>query len=439
MATNNIPSLNSIFERNADLMLPEILKRSEGKNMFIDIFDKGVWPTGMGDKLDILTVERSFVDGSSEAGDDWTAVVTNQSTNDGATAPAAANSLPPTQYLLQGQTRKETSLFWKAIETEPFNIELIRGAHELERQLSLTERAYTQGLIRELEKRFIYAYLQTSGNLINCSKSDNFSTINAGIVGFPHSDLPDSQLEQGFLDTIWDMMENETQGEGSIGSSEDGTHVYMLMCEPLTSRGLKENNASIRQDINYAHMGTKMESPLLQPYGMGGRCYGNFVHKTYKQMPRYDYVPGSGLVRRAYWIKKAVALDAGRGITGGRGYEWVVNPQWVSAQFTTSFVINTKVFKWLVPGMLDSPGGNVAVQTPNYFPKGIQWVNERNLDKSSTAYNPDKTIGFYRAVMAAAIEPDFPTYGWCILHKKFAPTAFGTYSGGQGGYGPHGT
>lgn len=436
---NNAPALNSIFERNADLMLPEILERSVGKNIFIDLFDKGTWPTGMGDVLDILTVERSFVDGSAEEGNDWTAVVTNQSTNDGSTAPAAANSLPPTQYLLQGQTRKQTRLFWKAVETEPFNIELIRGAHELERQLSMTERAYVQGLEREMEKRFIYAYLQTSGNLINCSKADNFSTINAGIVGFPHYNLPDSQLEQGFLDTIWDLMENETHGEGSIGNNEDGTNTYLLLCEPLTSRGLKENNASIRQDINYAWQGEKTNSPLLQPYGMGGRSYGNFVHKTYKKMPRFDYVPGSGLVRRPYWIKRLVALDAGRGITGGRGYEWVCNPAWISAQFTTSFVINTKVFKWLVPGMLDSPGGNTSFRTPNYFPKGIQWINERNVDKSSAAYNPDGTIGFYRAVMAAAIEPDFPTYGWAILHKKFAPTSFGTYTNGQIGYGTPGT
>lgn len=431
---NVAPSLNSIFERNQDLMLPEILNRVSGRNVVIDIFDKGTWPAGIGDVLDTLTVERSFADGAAEDGSDWSAVVTNTGTNDGSTAPAAANSLPPTQQLTTGQTRKKMQVFWKALESEFINLELIRGAHELDTQLDITNQQFVQGVEWELEKRFIYAYLTTAGNLVNASYENGLSTVNTGSQGFPLGYLPDMQLEQGFLDQILDEMESETHGDGAVGKTTDGLNVYMLLCEPLTSRGLIANTADIRQDIRYAYMGDKMTSPLLEPYGMGGRCYGNFVHKTYKKMPRFDYVPGTGLVRRPYWLKVAVSSQIGSGgITGGRGYAWVPNPAYQSARFTTSFIVNPKVFKWLVPGMLDNPGGDSHFETPNYFPKGIQWLNERNLDSSSSAYNPDKTIGKYRGVMAAAIQPLFPTYGWCILHNRYTPPVGSTYTSGYYG------
>ncbi len=432
---NIAPSLNSLFERNQDIMLPEVLQRVSGRNVVTGLFETGTWPGSIGDQIDTLTVERSFADGSSEDGSDWSAVVTNIGTNDGSVAPAAANSLPPEQTLTTGQTRRQMKLFWKALESENINLELIRGSHELNTQFDITTQQFTQGVEWELEKRFVYAVMNTAGNLVNTSKVDNFATINRGSQGFPTANLPDSQLEQGFLDDVYDLMENETHGEGAIGNTDDGANVYWLLTEPLTSRGLKENNASVRQDINYAHMGDKMNSPLLQPYGMAGRSYGNFWHKIYKKMPRFDYISGTGLVRRPYWVKTAVSaqIAAATGITGGRGYSWAVNPLWLSAQYTTSFVINLKLFKWLVPGMIGTAGGGSSFETPNYFPKGIQWLNERNLDKNSTAYNPDKTIGHYRAVMAAAIQPLFPTYGWLILSKKFVPSAFTTYTGANPG------
>jgi hypothetical protein len=433
MATNIAPAANSLFERNADLMLPEILSRVSGRNVMIDIFDKGTWPAAFGDKIDTLTVERSFADSASEDGSDWAQVIVNQSTNDGSVAPAAGNSLPPEQTLTTGQTRRQMALFWKALQTENINLELIRNGHEINTQLDITNMQLVQGVEWELEKRFIYAYLNTSGNLLNATKvgmnaNGGFPVTQNGALGFPLGNLPDMELEQGLLDDVWDHLENETHGDGAVGKSEENASVYMLLTDPMTSRGVKANNAAIRDDSRYAFEGSKMESPLLRPYGMGGRCYGNFVHKTYRKMPRYDYVAGQGLVRRPYWLKVAVSSQIGNnGITGGRGYAWVPNPAWASAQFTTSFIINTKVFKWLVPGMLDNPGGDTHFETPNYFPRGIQWLNERNLDPNSVAYNPDKTQGKYRAVMAAAIQPLFPTYGYCILHLKHVPQVGTTY------------
>jgi hypothetical protein len=248
------------------------------------------------------------------------------------------------------------------------------------------------------------------------------------------------ELEEGFLDNIWDEMENLTQGDGAIGNSKQtNASVYLLLTEPLSARGLITNSAAIRQDVQYATMGSgSLNAPLLAPYGMdGARIYGNFVFKTFKEMPRYNYVPGAGsaagsFVRVPFWIK-VLASSLPLASSRSQGYAWITNPAYNSAEYTTSYIINTKVFKWLVPQMLDSPGGETAFETPNYFPNGIKWLNERNLDKASTAYNPDKTIGIYRAVMAAAIQPMFPAYGWCILHKKHIPPFGSTYTTGSYG------
>ena len=429
--------LNNIFERNQHQMMPDILQRLVGRNVVIDIFEKGTWPGSMGDIIDTLTVERSFALSAAEDGSDWQAVNTNGSTvlaNGQQTTAGAV--LPPEQILTTGQTRKSMQLFTKALESDNINLDLIRGGFELANQLSITELQFTQGVEWELEKRFLYAYRTTSSNLVCATMEDaqnGIQVINNGTQGFPTSIYPDIQLEQGYLDMVWDIMENETHGDGAVGHSEDGANVYMLLCEPMTSRGLKVNNADIRQDLRYAHEGTRMESPLLQPYGMGGRCYGNFVHKTYKMMPRYDYDIVSGKWKQQpYWLYVANPLVTNPSLAipdTGTGYSWVPNPAYKSAEFSSSYVINTKVFKWLTPGMLNSPGGGATFDAPNYFPKGMQWLNERNLDKNSNYYNPDKTIGHYRAVMAAAIQPQFPTYGWCILHKRYIPVVGTTYTG----------
>jgi hypothetical protein len=421
-------SIDSVFEKNANLMLPEILDKVTKRDVVIDIFDKGVWPAGMGDSLDTLTIERSLADGATEAGDDWVAVCPPAG---GLPQNTPLNTTPPVNTLTTGQTRRPMSLYWKALESQLIQLDLIRGTFELNQQLDLTERQFVTGLRRELWKRFLYAYYTSSGNCINASLANSSDLTSAQPGAFPLGYLPDIQLEQGFLDAIWDEMENSTQGDGSIGVSKStNASVYMLLTEPLTSRGLITNTANIRQDVQYATMGDGVVSaPLLAPLGVDGqRIYGNFIHKTFKEMPRYNYVPGSGYVRVPFWVKQLSTANSGASARS-QGYSWVPNPAYYAASYTTSYIINTKVFKWLVPGMLNSPGGDASFETPDYFPNGIKWLNVQNVDKNSTAYNPDKTIGFYRAVIAAAIQPEFPEYGWCILHKKYVPPYGSTYTG----------
>ncbi len=111
-------------------------------------------------------------------------------------------------------------------------------------------------------------------------------------------------------------------------------------------------------------------------------------------------------MRKNYWHKTGTT----------NGFKWTLNPGYISAQYTVSIIFNPKVYKWLVPGALNSPGGMARFSTPNYFPATVEWKNIPNRD-----CNPDGTIGFYRAVLAMAAQPLHPNYGYVILHKVCSP------------------
>jgi hypothetical protein len=123
-------------------------------------------------------------------------------------------------------------------------------------------------------------------------------------------------------------------------------------------------------------------------------------------MPRYDFVNGQ-YVRRSYW-------DLTQQTT--KGVKPMVSWLYLNAEYTTTYLFNPKVYKWLTPGALNAPGGSTGFQTPNYFPAQFEWMNIRDRK-----CNPDGTIGFFRGVLSMAPMPLFPDYGWVFLHQRAVP------------------
>lgn len=397
----NCEALDSLFTSEQGRIAPEIQRRLTGKNIMIDQVEKGPWEDGMGDIVNVLTVERSIVQGVT---DDlpWAPVAPQQVNDNGP-------CLPQVYQISFGQTQRQMQLYQRAIESPDICLELLRPGFSLTNQLDATFQSLTQGLQWELEKQAMNQYLLQSGNLVCVNSINQGATVNPGSVGFDLAYPPNSTLDQGFLDNIYYQMDREVCGDGAMGMAE-GQSIYALVTDAETSRNLKTQNASIREDLRYAYEGTKMMSPLLEPYGVGGRCYGNFAHVINQKMPRFDLINGQ-YVRQSYWLVSPAAT---------KGNAPVVNPSYLNAEFSSTFIFNPKVYKWLIPGMLNSPGGQMGFETPNYFPAQFKWLNiqERNC-------NPDKTIGFYRGRMAMAPMPLHPSYGWCLLHQRsIAPVVY---------------
>ena len=398
--TPSCETLNSLFTNESGRIAPEIQRRLDGKNVFIDQIEKGPWDDGMGDIVNVLTVERSFASGVTDDAP-WSPIAP-------ATPGDNGSCLPQTYQMTFGQTQRQMQLYQRSLESPDICLELLRPGFSLTQQLDLTFQSLTGGLAWELEKQAVNQYIANSNQLICVNSITGVSNaiINTGSQGFDLAYPPNATLDQGWLDYWYYEMDREVCGDGAIGMA-DGQNIYALVTDAETSRNLKTQNPDIRQDLRYAWDSRgRDESPLTMPYGISGRAYGNFSHLISQKMPRYDIINGQ-YVRQSYWLVSPGAT---------KGNAPVVNPSYLNAEFSTTFIFNPKVYKWLIPGMLNSPGGDMGYTTPNYFPAQFQWKNI--LDRTC---NPDGTIGFYRGRMAMAPMPLHPSYGWVFLHQRSIP------------------
>jgi len=393
LTTADCNVLNDLFTRESGRISPEIQKRMSGRSLVLDRIQRGPFPDGMGTTISVLTMERSFANDADDSA--WTAVTPS-------TGSGNAACLPAVSQLSQGQTTATFALFRKALESEDICLEDLRTDFMIEQQLGAALDSMTGGVQWELEKHAINEYIAAMppGCILNVNSAmtPNVST-GVFVVGPP----PTSSLTQGVLDTAYNAIMRDSFGDGAAGRS-GAAYVFTLMCSPETSKNLITQNAEIRQDWRYAFMGDKLESPTLQGYGVD-RSYGNYAHYIVPHMPRYDIV-ANVLTRRNYWVRSGTT----------KGYKWEVNPLYLAAAYEVSIIFNEKVFKWLVPDAINSPGGTTRFTTPDYFPASVTWKNIPDR-----VCNPDGTIGFFRAVLASASMPMHPNYGRVFLHLRCSP------------------
>lgn len=393
-------ALSDEFTRESGRISPEIQKQIVGKNMVLDLIERGPFPDGMGYIINVMTVERSFANQTDDTA--WTPVSPSTGTGNAA-------CLPNVAQMTFGQTLRQFQLARQAVETLDICLEDLRTDFMIDQQLGTSFDMLSKGVQWLLELQAMNQYMAQSGYHI--SANSLFPTyVATPSTTFDLNNMPTSGLTQGMLDYIYTVMSRITNGDGSLGrTGKNGAFIQALICSPETDRALIMENADIRQDVRYAYEGDKLDSPLLAPYGID-RSYGNYAHYVYQMMPRYDLV-NNVLTRRSYWVSSNTT----------KGIQWQVNPLYLAAAYEVSFIFNPMVYKWLVPGSINSPGGTTRFTTPDYFPVSVSWKNILSRE-----CNPDGTIGFFRAVMAMAPMPRHPEYGWVVLHRVCPPQTFQT-------------
>jgi hypothetical protein len=394
LTTADCNALSDLFTRESGRIAPTLQKRMTGKSLFLDRIKRGPFPDGMGTTISVLTVERSFTTDADDAA--WTAVTASTGTGNG-------TCLPTSSALTFGQTPRTFALYRKALESPDICLEDLRTDFQINQQLGASIDSLTGAVQWELEKHAINQYiaLMPPGNILNVNSA---MTPNVTTGVFVSGPPPTSPLTQGVLDAEYVKIMRDSFGDGAAGRA-GAAYVFTLVCSPETSRNLIKQNADIRQDWRYAFMGDKMESPLLQGYGVD-RSYGNYAHYIVPHMPRYDLV-ANVMTRRNYWTQSSTT----------KGYKYEVSSTYLAAAYEVSIIFNEKVYEWLVPGSINAPGGTTRFNTPDYFPASVTWKNIPDR-----VCNPDGTIGFFRAVLASASMPVHPEYGRVFLHLRCGPS-----------------
>lgn len=186
----------------------------------------------------------------------------------------------------------------------------------------------------------------------------------------------------------YELLSLDAQG-AELGYSDD-MPVFPFMMHPLDFNDMLDNDSVLREDFRYANPGA-----LIEQYGRikNWRGIGFMNHKTIPRF-RLKEISGGNLVleRVLPYVQEDAALQ---------GSKWVVNPEYVRAEYALGLFFMKDVFQQLVPeaGPASPGGGTQFGSQPNW---GGMW---KWLNFPDRCENPLGEKGRYFARFQNAAKP----------------------------------
>lgn len=372
-----MPDIDDILIRQANLLGPDIYRRTFETSPWLKLVKKEPWPDGVSDTIRVLTFERSLASNVTT----WTDV----SVNDG-----DGNSCVPTASIIEpAQSVRSYNLQQKALESTPICVNDIRNAFKFTEQLRIMRDQLTENVSYVWKERFRNEYVRLAEHKVvaNASLAENSAS-------FPLTPAT-SKLTNGILRRIYGNLISDGAGrDGSVGMV-GGAPQFVLITSPETSDDLIREE-EVRMDFRYAQ-----PNELLKPFGVD-RSYRNFYHIIDFFPPRWNYVGGA-------WVSVPAYTTAAANLKGTKS---ILNPAYLTAQYEDSIIFVRDVFSAMVPGNLTAPGGDVKFDPQAYMGE-FKWKNIPDRIE-----NPDGNWGYFRAVMQTGSKPIRPEFGYVIRHLR---------------------
>lgn len=372
----------------------DIYRREQYSSPFISLPRKVKWMGEMGEAIDNIMWERPQIDGAEN---DWGAMSLN-----GLVSDALESCIPPADRIKFRQTLRRTSLFHKAVHSPRFCVNDLLYTGKAEKQMQNVEWGLSDMVRLYWIKWNRQGYTKLARKYVLDGTTTTAHDETHGLI-FPPVQ-PTTQLTNGYLDFFYNLLELE-QGRRHALSIQNGRPVYGLITDMVTSRNLIRSNTAIREDFRYGRA-----DALLQPMGFS-HTYNGFVHMIDEAPPRYNFNPA--------------ALDTKSDpFSDGYTDPWVevphylngeVNPAYLAAGAQDSYIYVRDAYQLRVPGSITSVSR--AKFNPQTYMGDFTWQNVINIDESSDAYNPDGTIGRFRGVLRAGVEPINPHVMFVLRHK----------------------
>jgi hypothetical protein len=387
----------------------DIYRREQHSSPWISQPAKVAWPEAMGDTIDNIMWERPYIDGTEKP---WGPINISE---DG----TAGGCIPPVDDIAFAQTLRRTSLYHKAVHSPKFCVTdlLYTGKREAQMRnvewgLSDMVRLYWVNWNRDGFTRWARKYV-IEGSLLNYTDESDLEKF----LPTPST----SRLTNGVLDHFYNMLTLE-QGQRHAVSTQNGKPIYGLVTDQLTSRFLIRGDANIREDFRYGAV-----DELLKPLGVT-HTYNGFIHMIDDMPPRYNFNQAAAsdsesvLSSSTYtdpWekVEPYELVDIGDG-----KYRKEVNPLWLAASYQDSYIYVREAYQLRVPSSITSV--SKAKFDPQHYMGDFKWQNVINVNETDKDYNPDGTIGRFRGVMRAGVEPINPHVMFVMRHLV-CPIDFG--------------
>lgn len=377
-------SLNQYFASDASRIEDQIYRIRRAKGRMSALIQKGQIPEMAGYNYVQVVYKRSVGTG----GTGWRTMSQEDGTNNNCINTPGTVSPAYTQLTWTAEERFEQS--------QTICFEDLRRAYDPRAQLSAQQDNFAEYIMDLWEERDNLAFFTNAGHKIiaNSSLTENVNSTQMPL--FP----PSTRGIQGILDCLWERVCVDAGYEEDYPRANGGPLITAIMSQQQNRNIIKED-ASVRQDFQYAQMGEDSAAWLLQNWGVD-RAYGGYMHVTNLKQPRYDWI-GGAWVQRDYYTSVATT----------NGNEAVVNPAYTNAAYEDIYLWHPKVVKRNMPKPASSYGAKSSFN-PVRWNGEVVWLNILNNDSASSAYNPIGNQGNYFSAMQAAYQPAEVQYGYVL-------------------------
>lgn len=458
-----LSTFNAILVEEANRLDQDLYERSIHMNPWVDLVDTGSWPDGIGDAVSTMIWERTFPTGTIAWKD-----LSSQTTGN-------ASILPPTLTIATAKTLREYRLQHTALESESFNINDLRSAVIRDEQLGAIRDNLSMNTNYLWQTRNRQEYDRLVGNQIALVAAGNVEGATAATTA------TDTVLSNAQLTKYRQRSIRAGAGRRPLDRI-NGAPILGLICDSEVSDALKAETAitdalkfagranelltplgvegayknffhiiddlaprftfastQAVQSVTITTAGTGYtDAPTVGFSGGAGTGAAGYAiinngvvssvvmtsaGSGYTSAPTVAFTGGGGasaagtaVVGGAYTEVLPYTTQSADAANGRFGTRLIENTSYETASYTKSYIFHQDVMKVLYPSSALS-GSGVKFDPVNYRGEW-NWLNERNLDSSSSAYNPDGTIGKFRGVFAAASKPMVIELGYGIMHKR---------------------
>ena len=388
--------ITDIVTRETGRYMPgEIFRRNFGTSPWTSggLLERGVYPAGLSEVISNLVYGRSAPTDTNASG--WA----NISVVDGQEGGAC---LPPVQKINIGSTPRTFRLQRKALEGPDFCAEEFRSVFDLRKQLDQITAILADRIRIEWEEYNRYQYFLNCQTKVIVDSATSPTTDATLSTDYPVG-CPTQTVGVGFLDKF----RNKAIRAGAAASSilQNGTPTLAIIASPEWIENFIIANAETRQDIRWADNGKGDKSRLLQALG---------VNTTYR-----GYMLIADMFARRFTCNGGsapVMVSPFSDVSLTKGTSNDVSSTWESAPFDELFIFDPMVMKQLVPAPITNPAPNFRFDPISYVGDiKVQNIQERRC-------NPDSTILYHRAILAASSEPMLTWKGYAFCQLRCDPT-----------------
>ena len=447
---NGTTNIDTVLAEEANRIGSDIHRNTVHTSPWIDLVKKSTFPDVMGYQLTTLVYSSALPTttdcGGTLAGNTlWTemgaingdANVFGTAATDQPLKDAAESTIGPADglgYIQFGKEVKNYRLKRAVIESPRVNVEDLRFAAHRNDQLRAIMDVMTEATRYTWEERYRDEFDSLADNHVACRSTSSVSKVTTGKenassattlasagdadTGTHTSDtedniydnvqgasvlLPEANISNALLDDLYFRLIRAGAGNNAYGR-ENGRPVFGLVCSSEVSRQL-QIEAEFRDDVRY---NKARVSELIAPLGVE-KSFRGFYHLIDDLAPRFELhnVATSGGTSDV--LERVLPYSVSSGVISP-------NDKYEAAPVEMAYIIHPEVFEAQIPNPLSGAGG--LSFDPVTYKGDFKWTNIPDA-----VINPDKTIGFFRGILASASKPIKTKFGYAIAIARQSTTA----------------